>query len=226
MSRKTLLFVVVLLVGVVAWGCGTSDDEDIKDQPQPTKDAGDSDVQLEDAQDGSAIDGNLPDVDVPDSGTLDSTTSDGDIPVICPSCDELLNWDTTSSNNSTYGEISTVNDWGDAYAHKMLDECPGWSIFEGHAGGTGDTLEITSCNDGLVLVWAYESFSAMQLSQGWTGTTNTQIAIGSSYQDFVQAYPDYDSDSTELDAYGYAFLTYDGGFAIFKDSMLTEIYVF
>ncbi len=264
MSRKILLSVVILLVTVVAWGCGTSDDDEKKNQTQPTNDAGDSDVQLEDVQDGSVIDGNLSEADLqdtylPDDGTLDSTPSDSDVQdsdvpdgnepdaddadaqnqdapddsttdsgtaVICPSCDELLTWDTTSFDNSTYGEIGTVNDWGDAYAYKMLDECPGWSIFEGHAGGTGDTLQISSCDDGVVLIWAYEWFTSIHVSQGWTGTTSTQIAIGSSYQDFVQAYPDYDSTSTELTAYGYAHLKYVSGFATFQDSVLSALYVY
>jgi len=249
MNRNYVVHFVSLFVATLVWGCGGDDSDDqtqttvdagdvdgnVQDVPDSSKPDGDdidstvSDADDPDTQDQDALDSNVPDAndsDVQNQDAPDDTTTDSGTAVVCPSCDELLTWDTTSFDNSTYGEISTANDWGDAYAHKMLDECPGWSIFEGHAGGIGDTLEIASCDDGLVLRWAYESFTSIQLSQGWTGTTNTQIVIGSSYQDFVQAYPDYDSTSTELTTYGYAFLKYDNGFATFEDSVLTALNVY
>ncbi len=145
--------------------------------------------------------------------------------IICPACDELLTWDTTKFQHSTYGKISTSATWDDSYAWQMLNACPGWSIFDGHEGGIGDTLEIGTCNYGLVLRWTFGSFSSIQLSQGWTGKTDTGLVIGTSYQAFLQTYPDYTDDSTLLDANGYAILTYANGMAIFKSSVLSELTV-
>ncbi len=149
-----------------------------------------------------------------------------DAPIVCPSCDELLTWDTSKHWNTTYGAVSTNSTWSDSYARQMLIACDGWSIYDGHDGGIGDTLEIASCNDGVVLVWMGDRFSGFNLSQGWTGKTSTGIAIGSSYADFIQAYPDYEGDSTLINGEGSATLNYANGLVFFKNSVLTELLVF
>ncbi|MHB8830540.1 MAG: hypothetical protein ACYC44_00230 [Patescibacteria group bacterium] len=159
------------------------------------------------------------------SDAENDVSSDGNPGIICPSCDELLTWDTTQFKHSTYGKISTSATWDDSYAWQMLNTCTGWSIVGGHEGGLGDTLEIGACSDGVVLVWAYDMFSSVRLSQGWTGKTDTNLAIGTSYQAFLQVYPDYTSNSMLLDASGYAMLTYANGMAIFKNSVLSELTV-
>ncbi len=171
------------------------------------------------------------DEDAPDDAAVDASDEVGedaapDAAFYCPSCEELLTWDTTQNNNSTYGEISTLSVWPDAYAWQMIDECPGWGIYQGHQGGIGDTLEISSCNDGLVLVWAYGYFSHISVSEGWTGKTDTDLAIGTSYDVFIATYPGYDSNSTLINAGGYASLHYAGGFAIFQDSLLNKLHVY
>ncbi len=153
--------------------------------------------------------------------------------VVCPRCDDMLSWDTTNySSMTSYGGLSQANykDSSEAqkvnrdhYAWKMLEQCPGWSIFEKHAGGYGNTLEIASCNNGLVLVWADNMFYTIKLSQGWTGTTSTKMAIGSDYQDFIKAYPDYTSDSTLIDGSGKAKLDYTKGQADFENNKLIKL---
>jgi len=143
--------------------------------------------------------------------------------VICPSCDELLTWDATKTGHSTYGKISTGSGWDDSYAWQMLNACTGWSIVDGHEGGIGDTLEIGACNDGVVLIWAYDIFMSVQLSQGWTGKTDTNMAIGTSFQEFVQTHPGYTGNAP--DASGYTMLTYANGIVVFKQSVLFELTV-
>ncbi|MFA6503608.1 MAG: hypothetical protein WCT54_01475 [Patescibacteria group bacterium] len=170
-------------------------------------------------------------LDAPGEALVEASTdapSDAsvDAAIICPSCDELLTWDSTVSDHTTYGGITTDSTWSDSYAWQMLDACPGWSINEGHEGGIGDTLEIGTCEGGVVLVWIGDRFSAFQLSQGWTGKTDTGFGVGSSYEDFIKAYPDYESDSMLIDKYGIASMNYTNGLVFFDNGLLSEFLVF
>jgi len=160
------------------------------------------------------------------SDVASDVSGDGGPVIICPTCDEMLTWDTTQYDHSYLGKISTSDNWDDSHAWQMLNTCTGWGIVGGHEGGTGDTLEIGACNDGLVLVWAYNSFSSIRLAQGWTGNTDTNLGIGASYQAFIQMYPDYTANSLLIDGSGYAMLVYVSGFAVFKNSMLSELRVY
>ncbi|MDQ7815216.1 MAG: hypothetical protein RDU25_05440 [Patescibacteria group bacterium] len=142
-----------------------------------------------------------------------------DEPVHCPTCAEVMSWDTAGSARSSYGELSMKSGKDDSYAWQILETCPDWSIYEGHRGGTGATLEIVSCDEGVVLEWAFNEFWSVHLSQGWAGKTSTGMAIGSSYEDFIRAYPGYeDSGSTNL-------LVYPSGIAFFEDGLLVEVTV-
>lgn len=190
---------------------------------QAGSDAGD-DVSS-DAEDAGQADSNDAGDDV-SSDAVSDASGDGGPVIVCPTCDELLTWDTTQSKHSTYGsKISTSSNWNDSYAWQMLKACPDWGIVGGHEGGTGDTLQIGACNDGVVLIWAYNMFSSIRLSQGWTGKTDTNLGIGESYQTFIQTYPGYTSGSMLLDTSGYAMLVYANGMAIFKNSVLSELTV-
>ncbi|MFA6161178.1 MAG: hypothetical protein WC766_03285 [Patescibacteria group bacterium] len=156
---------------------------------------------------------------------VSDASGDGGPVIVCPTCDELLTWDTTQSKHSTYGKISTSSNWNDSYAWQMLKACPDWGIVGGHEGGIGDTLQIGACSDGVVLIWAYNLFSSIRLSQGWTGVTDTGLGIGASYQDFIQTYPGYTSSSMLIDASGYAMLVYANGIAVFESSKLSKLTV-
>lgn len=142
-----------------------------------------------------------------------------DEPIHCPSCVEVMSWNTTGSARSSYGELSMQSGKDDSYAWQILEECPGWSIYDGHRGGTGDTLEIVSCDGGVVLEWAFNEFWSVHLSEGWTGKTSAGMTLGSSYEDFIQAYPGYESSgSTNL-------LVYPSGMASFEEGLLVEVTV-
>jgi len=62
----------------------------------------------------------------------------------------------------------------------------GWSIYQEHRGGYGDTLQITK--GGVILIWAYNVFNGFTLTHGWAGATERGIRIGSSLQEFLNAY--------------------------------------
>ena len=74
----------------------------------------------------------------------------------------------------------------DSVARNQINNC-GWTIYQNHNGGSGDTLAIE--NNGVILVWAWNELSGMTLTSGWTGKTDQGIGIGSSLTDFLTAYP-------------------------------------
>ncbi len=71
----------------------------------------------------------------------------------------------------------------------LLMESRGFAIYEGHAGGYGDTLEWVGCEGGVRLVWAYNGLRDIYLSEGWQGSTDKGIEIGDSLDDVRSAYP-------------------------------------
>jgi len=73
----------------------------------------------------------------------------------------------------------------------------GWSVYEGHAGGQGDTLEIIDPSGGMVLIWASNSFSGFVLGEGWTGQTANGARIGTTVDDFRQRHPDFTESGPE-----------------------------
>ncbi len=62
----------------------------------------------------------------------------------------------------------------------------GWSIYREHRGNYSDTLQITK--GGVILIWAYNEFNGFTLTDGWAGATEKGIRIGSSLQEFLNAY--------------------------------------
>ncbi len=63
-----------------------------------------------------------------------------------------------------------------------------------NAAGGNLTLEVTyrEClphDEGVVLVWAYQSFQGFRVRAGWTGSTGEGIGIGSTLQEFLSTYP-------------------------------------
>jgi hypothetical protein len=73
----------------------------------------------------------------------------------------------------------------------------GWSIHEEHRGGQGDTLQIIDPSGGVVLIWAYNSFSGFVLSEGWTGQTANGARIGTTVSEFGQLHPEFTESSSE-----------------------------
>jgi len=102
----------------------------------------------------------------------------------CPSCDENITW-------NSYGDFEFEESGDDSTGWKLESKC-GWSVYNGHQGGYGDTLELSSCgNNGVIFVWAYQTFHAFRVSEGWNGKTDKGIGIGDSLNVFLANYPDF-----------------------------------
>lgn len=101
----------------------------------------------------------------------------------CPACDGIVSW-------CSYEWIFLDKFGDDSCGWKLVSDC-GWKIYQGHEGGWGDTLEVVSCEGGVVFIWAWNHFSGFRLTKGWTGTTIDGIKIGSSLDEFLSVYPDF-----------------------------------
>lgn len=70
----------------------------------------------------------------------------------------------------------------------LVQSC-GFAIHQGHAGGYGDTLEMTGCGAGIYLHWRYNSLAQIDLETGWSGQTDRGIRPGETRQGVLAAYP-------------------------------------
>lgn len=102
----------------------------------------------------------------------------------CPRCDAQVTW-------NAYGDFVFAEVGNDATARQLVSQC-GWTVQGGHNGGVGDTLQVTSCGaQGVVFVWAFNSFHAFKLAKGWEGSTEKGIRIGDSVAALLAAYPNF-----------------------------------
>jgi hypothetical protein len=97
----------------------------------------------------------------------------------------------------SYGGFSFGNVGDDSTARKIVSNCS-WHVFDGHNGGTGETLEVASPNEEVVLVWAFNNFSAFRLTKGWTGKTDRGARLGDSATAFHNLYPEFTVVSPQL----------------------------
>ena len=71
----------------------------------------------------------------------------------------------------------------------------GFQIYNGHAGGYGDTLEMFNSSCGIYLYWAGDSLQNISLLEGWQGqimagiNQPTGIRLGGSASDFLAKFP-------------------------------------
>ena len=108
-----------------------------------------------------------------------------DVRISLPSlCDAQVTWNAYS--DFVFGEVGN-----DATARKLVSQC-GWTVQGGHNGGVGDTLQVTSGGaEGVVFVWAFNSFHAFKLAKGWEGSTERGVRIGDSVAALLAAYPNF-----------------------------------
>jgi hypothetical protein len=95
--------------------------------------------------------------------------------------------------NSTWNRLDgfTLHMAGSDDTAWALVRTHGWSIYGGHRGGQGDTLQVMDPSGGVVLIWAYNSFSGFILSEGWTGQTANGARIGTTVSGFRQLHPEF-----------------------------------
>lgn len=102
----------------------------------------------------------------------------------CPTIYDNITW-------KSYGPFSMNNAGRDSAARRIITEC-GWHVFNGHNGGYGDTLQIASVNEEVVLVWAYNDFYGFRVVNGWQGATEKGAKIGiSNLTDFLIRHPEF-----------------------------------
>lgn len=78
----------------------------------------------------------------------------------------------------------------DMHDADWLVEHPGFEYYEGHRGGSGDTLEIINREAGIYLQWASNRLQSIDVFEGWPGEiTGTGIKLGSTLEEFLTAYP-------------------------------------
>jgi len=132
----------------------------------------------------------------------------------CPNCNETVTWE--SYGNAKFYEFGN-DDWG----WRLNSSC-GWRIYDGHEGGYGDTLQLASCNDGVIFVWAWQTFRGLILSEGWKGQTEKGIMIGDTLDDFLYEYPTFYWNN-EYGGKVYFKRENPDVTAIFKDEILVEL---
>ena len=144
----------------------------------------------------------------------------------CPPCDATLAWWKDGNKwKKSYGEAEADDPdyYPDEKAWDIVDEC-GWSIYGGHDGGLGDTLQITSCNKGVVLIWSYNQYSGILVKECWTGSTSKGVRLGASLEDFLVIYPYFEYDEyLSSDSYEVYYAEGPHMRAKFKDGKLIEI---
>jgi len=109
----------------------------------------------------------------------------------------------TTADNVTfqsYGRFSMGNSGDDSTARKIISNC-NWHVFDNHNGGIGETLEVASPNEEVVLVWAFNSFSGFRLTPKWSGKTDKGAKLGDSAATFHNLYPDFTVVSPQLSTF-------------------------
>lgn len=109
----------------------------------------------------------------------------------------------TTADNVTfqsYGAFAMGNSGDDSTARKIISSC-GWHVFGGHNGGTGDTLEVASPSEEVVVVWAFNNFSGFRLTPGWSGKTDRGAKLGDSSTTFHNLYPEFTIVNPQLSTF-------------------------
>lgn len=129
-----------------------------------------------------------------------------------PQCIDY-NLPTIIDGEISFGGLELGNAGNDRTAWYQVENC-GWTIHEGHEGGTGDTLEIT---DGrVILVWAWNIFLEFTLTNRWSGQTAKGIKIGDGLDAFLDAYPEAFRDIYHPEGRIYQTSDYDYSSALFN----------
>lgn len=71
----------------------------------------------------------------------------------------------------------------------LVDKC-NFTYYKEHKGGYGNTLQLESCDGGLLLYWAWDSLKSIYVANGWTGETDRGLKIGDTLEQFKMLYPE------------------------------------
>jgi hypothetical protein len=87
-------------------------------------------------------------------------------------------WDEGNDGNSS-GYSPNAN---------LICDCR-WSIFKGHAGGSGGTYQVISQDSSAIFVWAFNEFWEFAATSKWRGCTKEGAVMGDSSANFLKIYP-------------------------------------
>jgi exo-beta-1,3-glucanase (GH17 family) len=129
------------------------------------------------------------------SGALKTDWPDGEPTAdslhTCPACDGVLYTIPEPCFEGQYGVTRLGLDHfklGLADRHFPVRSC-GFGYHEGHAGGSGDTLELLGCDDSVYFFWAFSQLQEVAVRQGWQGRTDQGLRIGDSVETLLRLYP-------------------------------------
>ena len=108
---------------------------------------------------------------------------EGNSGFFCPPCDSDITW-------QSYGGAVIGNFGNDNWGWSLQNQC-GWSIYDNHRGGYGDTLELIGCNGSVKFVWAWQEFNGFHVYDNWQGQTLDAAMMGDSLGDFLAVYPNF-----------------------------------
>jgi len=101
----------------------------------------------------------------------------------CPDIDDNITW-------TSYNDLVFENSGNDSCARKIISQCE-WHVHNNHNGGVGETLQVASPGEEVILVWAFNDFHGFKVSQGWTGSTQKNINIGDHITSLYAEYPEF-----------------------------------
>lgn len=146
---------------------------------------------------------------------------------ICPTCNDTLTPDGYGqwrfNNTGPDGTYTLYNT--DPNFVRIIGDC-GWTIYNHHDGGIGDTYEVTSCNQGVILKWAYKVFREATVQEGWYGCTDKGIRIGDSFTTVYEAYPNLKLWAEDANLYQIDEATYRIQMTFDASSTLKKVYIY
>jgi len=121
---------------------------------------------------------------------LFSACTQEDYFVECPLCDSTMTWESYGRlklDKASYEGFFVIGD------NKVLDlqEDCGWTIRDGKNGGNVQPLELTDCDESVVMNWQFDQFQFLEVFSNWRGRTSEDIEIGATLGKFLKAYPDF-----------------------------------
>lgn len=133
----------------------------------------------------------------------------------CPSIDDNVTW-------QSYGAFKLMEAGQNHIARQIVSEC-GWHIFDEHNGKNGDTLQITSPDEEVVLVWVDNTFYGFVLNEGWMGATHKGVGMYEHNSNFYKLHPEFLDKNYSLSTYEHESIFVSAYFS--KRNFLEKIYV-
>jgi len=101
---------------------------------------------------------------------------------VCPNTDDTVSF-------SGYGTYKFRHSGSDSTARRIVSDCD-WHVYQDHNGGIGDTLEVASPDEDVIMIWAYNDFERVILQKGWDGETDRGVRLGDSQERVLALYPE------------------------------------